>query len=301
MELVDYVNNNQQLFEASYTDANELRKKLMKPHYDRRIGKPQLQENEEDTAGIPESFDARTHWPHCPSISLIRDQADCGSCWAFAVGESISDRVCIATDANKTAEFSVEDILTCCDECGFGCDGGFPDAAWEYFVSTGVVTGGLYGTKNACRPYEISPCGNHPNETFYRNCTGVSTPSCKTSCQKGYPVSYKDDKTRGRKSYNLANSVSAIQKDILKHGPLVATFSVYEDFMYYKKGIYRYTHGGYEGGHAVRILGWGVENNVKYWIIANSWNTDWGEDGFFRMVRGINDCGIEESVSAGLY
>lgn len=54
-----------------------------------------------------------------------------------------------------------------------------------------------------------------------------------------------------------------------------------------------------KGGHAVKIIGWGVEDNVPYWLVANSWNTDWAENGYFRILRGKNECGIEESVVAG--
>jgi len=55
-----------------------------------------------------------------------------------------------------------------------------------------------------------------------------------------------------------------------------------------------------EGGHAVKMLGWGVENGVKYWLCANSWGGSWGENGLFRIVRGANECHIEERVQAGL-
>ncbi|KHJ99374.1 hypothetical protein OESDEN_00612, partial [Oesophagostomum dentatum] len=61
-----------------------------------------------------------------------------------------------------------------------------------------------------------------------------------------------------------------------------------------------HTAGKQEGGHAVKIIGWGKENGVPYWLIANSWNTDWGEKGLFRMLRGSNECNIEQSVVAGL-
>lgn len=47
------------------------------------------------------------------------------------------------------------------------------------------------------------------------------------------------------------------------------------------------------GGHAVKILGWGEENGVKYWLAANSWGSDWGENGFFRIRRGFSDCYVE--------
>jgi cathepsin B len=47
-------------------------------------------------------------------------------------------------------------------------------------------------------------------------------------------------------------------------------------------------------------LGWGVENGTPYWLVANSWNSDWGDNGYFRILRGKDECGIEGSISAGL-
>jgi len=72
------------------------------------------------------------------------------------------------------------------------------------------------------------------------------------------------------------------------------SFNVYSDFMNYKSGIYQHTSGYLEGGHAIKILGWGVEGGVDYWICANSWGTSWGEDGFFRIAYG--ECGIDSAV-----
>lgn len=54
-------------------------------------------------------------------------------------------------------------------------------------------------------------------------------------------------------------------------------FTVYGDFFNYKSGIYKHVSGNMAGGHAVKILGWGQENDTKYWICANSWGTSWGE------------------------
>ncbi|PIO52832.1 hypothetical protein TELCIR_25855, partial [Teladorsagia circumcincta] len=65
-----------------------------------------------------------------------------------------------------------------------------------------------------------------------------------------------------------------------------------------------HTAGIRKGAHAVKIIGWGEEKTgnetIPYWIIANSWHNDWGENGFFRMIRGINECAIEMYVAAGL-
>ena len=54
------------------------------------------------------------------------------------------------------------------------------------------------------------------------------------------------------------------------------------------------------GGHSIKIIGWGVENNVKYWLIANSWGDSWGEKGYFRMLKGENECGIEDEADTGM-
>jgi len=86
----------------------------------------------------------------------------------------------------------------------------------------------------------------------------------------------------------------------MTNGPVEAAFDVYEDFLTYKKGVYQYTTGDYLGGHAVKILGWGVEDSTPYWLVANSWNEGWGDQGFFKILRGSNECGIEGGCVAGL-
>ena len=60
-------------------------------------------------------------------------------------------------------------------------------------------------------------------------------------------------------------------------GPVETRFNVYSDFMSYKSGVYTHTSGYLEGGHAVKLLGWGVEGGKHYWLCANSWNTSWGD------------------------
>jgi len=80
----------------------------------------------------------------------------------------------------------------------------------------------------------------------------------------------------------------------MQNGPVQVAFVVYPSFMSYKSGVY-HMHKGEEaeGGHAVKIVGWGKEGEHKYWNVANSWGTSWGEEGFFRILRGKDECGIE--------
>ena len=86
---------------------------------------------------------------------------------------------------------------------------------------------------------------------------------------------------------------------IMEGGPVETAFTVYTDFEDYDGGIYQHTTGTMAGGHAVKFVGWGVEDGVKYWKVANSWNPYWGEDGFFRIIRGDSSLngGIEDQVT----
>merc|ERR1711870_159398 len=83
----------------------------------------------------------------------------------------------------------------------------------------------------------------------------------------------------------------------MKFGPVQASYTVAEDFENYVSGIYHPVSGAAVGGHSVKIVGWGVENGVKYWKVANSWNSYWGEKGYFRIKRGTNEAGIEDQVT----
>ncbi|XP_067642277.1 cathepsin B [Eurosta solidaginis] len=260
-----------------------------------------LKESGEEETELPEKFDAREQWPDCPTISEIRDQGSCGSCWAFGAVEAMSDRVCIHSQGKLNFRFSADDLVSCCHTCGFGCNGGFPGAAWSYWTRKGIVSGGPFGSKQGCRPYEIAPCEHHVNGTR-PTCDGEhgKTPRCQHKCESSYNVDYSKDKHYGSKSYSIGRNPRDIQEEIYKNGPVEGAFTVYEDLILYKEGVYQHVVGKPLGGHAIRILGWGVEKGTPYWLIANSWNTDWGNNGYFKILRGEDHCGIESSISAGL-
>lgn len=63
--------------------------------------------------------------------------------------------------------------------------------------------------------------------------------------------------------------------------------------------MYEHVSGAALGGHAVKIIGWGVENDVPYWLVVNSWNEGWGDNGTFKILRGSNHAGIEGNIHAG--
>ena len=231
--------------------------------------------------------------PECTSIGEIRDQSTCGSCWAFGAAEAATDRLCIASKGQHKERLSTQDLLTCCPSCGFGCNGGFLPNTWMYLQSTGISTGGEYGSKEWCNSYAFPKCDHHC-EGKYEPCGETQpTPECVPKCQEGYPIAYEDDKHKFKEPYS-PETVEDIQKDLMINGPMEVAFSVYEDFMTYKSGVYQHVTGDYLGGHAVKLLGWGVEDGTPYWLIANSWNEDWGDNGYFKILRGKDHCGIED-------
>uniref|UniRef100_A0A0N4UYS5 Pept_C1 domain-containing protein n=1 Tax=Enterobius vermicularis TaxID=51028 RepID=A0A0N4UYS5_ENTVE len=307
-ELVDYINQNQNLWRAKlntkFDDYSDRVKYglLGVDHVKLSVSaRKNLSPTRFYNIYIPENFDARERWPYCGSLKNIRDQSSCGSCWAFGAVEAMSDRICIASKGRIQVSLSAADLLSCCKSCGFGCDGGDPMAAWKYWVKEGIVTGSNFSMNQGCKPYPFPPCEHHSNKTHYKPCQHdlFPTPKCSKQCIDGYNRSYASDKFYGSTAYGIADDVEAIQKEILTNGPVEVAFEVYDDFLHYDGGIYTHTGGKIGGGHAVKMLGWGIEQGVPYWIVANSWNTDWGENGFFRIIRGVDECGIESGVVAG--
>ncbi|KRY00101.1 Cathepsin B, partial [Trichinella pseudospiralis] len=245
-------------------------------------------EDESSNIILPEEYDVRKAYPHCKYINFIKDQSNCGSCWAVSSASVMSDRYCIATNGTEQPFLSEEELISCCKACGLGCDGGYAFDAFEYWVKRGLPSGGAYGWKTGCKPYSIAPCDN---------CDEAETPKCKNTCIPEYPLAPKDDRYYGHAAYTISNSQHEIMRNVLKYGPVVVSFAVYEDFFYYKKGVYHRTFGDLMGFHAVRLLGWGRERENDFWLIANSWNTTFGEEGLFKIRRGYNECGIEDEAT----
>eukprot|EP00768_Dysnectes_brevis_P004239 gnl/Dysnectes_brevis/302_a336_6557.p1 GENE.gnl/Dysnectes_brevis/302_a336_6557~~gnl/Dysnectes_brevis/302_a336_6557.p1 ORF type:complete len:296 (-),score=96.71 gnl/Dysnectes_brevis/302_a336_6557:60-947(-) len=221
---------------------------------------------------VPSSFDSRDQWPGC--IGEIRDQDQCGSCWAFGSAESFSDRHCI-TKGGDYVTYSPQYIVSC-DSHNDGCDGGNLNLVWRFLGNTGTVV-------DSCMPYTSGTAG--------------VVPKCPSKCKDGSAIST----TKSKSFKNIGRNAAAIASEIYTNGPVEAAFTVYTDFQYYTSGIYSHVWGRQEGGHAIKVVGWGTDEGTDYWLVANSWGPDWGESGFFRIVKGTDECGIEDDVVAGMF
>ena len=227
---------------------------------------------EEDTdvvalEDIPTSFDARTQWGS--KVHTIRNQGQCGSCWAFGATEALTDRLAIEKGVDEVLS---PQHLVSCDNGNYGCNGGYLNVAWNFMKSTGVVS-------DSCYPYTSGTSGD--SGKCSSTCTGSGSWAPHHSA-----------------STQTTTSVSKTQTALMTDGPVEAAFTVYQDFMSYKSGIYQHKSGSMLGGHAIKAVGWGTEGGVDYWIMANSWGTSWGENGFFKIKRG--DCGINNQMTFAL-
>jgi cathepsin B len=217
---------------------------------------------------LPATFDSRTQWPSC--VHPIRDQGQCGSCWAFAASEVLSDRFCIASNGAVNVVLSPQDLVSC-DKSDYGCEGGYLDRSWDYLVGYGIVT-------EDCLPYSSGKG---------RVAACPKSGTCKTGTWKKYRAH----------DYTEFTGIEEIKTSLVNQGPVETGFDVYDDFMNYSSGVYVKTSNQLLGGHAVKVVGWGVENGEEHWIVANSWGTTWGEKGFFRIRFG--ECNFESDMIAG--
>jgi len=263
-------------------------------------------------ARIPASFDSATNWPQCARvITDIRDQSNCGCCWAFAAASAASDRLCIGTNGTMMIPLSSQEMCFCASPDG--CQGGDLTTPWSYIQTNGLSSGagqgnGTFDAMGFCSAFSLPHCHHHgpqgqdpyPAENT-PGCPSESSPSCPTSCDSSSLAphnNFASDKYTFQGSVANFPDVATIQNSLMTDGPIEVAFTVYSDFENYASGIYKHVSGDELGGHAVKLVGWGTENGVDYWKIQNSWNPYWGEKGHFRIVRGTDECGIEDDATA---
>ncbi|CAK1593700.1 unnamed protein product [Parnassius mnemosyne] len=226
---------------------------------------------------LPEIFDAREKWSQCTSIGKIYDQQTCGSCWMFATATTATDRNCI--HANINVDLSEQD-LGCCADCYIGplcLNGGLPDRAFNFWISNGLVS-------YDCRPYNNDDLMN--DNVCYKSCVNNKD--------------YVQDKNYGGKMYTVAADAEQIKAELFTNGPVAASFVVYDDIRNYTSGVYAHKYGKRLGNHAVRIIGYGEESGEKYWLIANSWGMNRGENGFYKIKQFQEDIQLENHIIAAI-
>ncbi|XP_034250308.1 tubulointerstitial nephritis antigen-like [Thrips palmi] len=233
---------------------------------------------------LPASFDARSTWPG--QLSAVQDQGWCGASWALSTAAVASDRYAIMSLGREAPRLAAQHLLDCNNRKQHGCNGGHLDRAWYFTRKFGLVPDACYpwtGRNDTCHVPKKATL-----QTARCPLRAVTSRKAKTELYRMGPA------------YRL-DSEQDIMREIIKSGPVQATMQVFHDLFTYRSGIYEHVpieEMERSGFHSVRIIGWGEEEGVKYWLVANSWGEWWGEGGFFRIRRGVNECQIEHLVLA---
>lgn len=249
--------------------------------HNQRISRPKpaplTAEVQQKSLDLPASWDWR-NVGGVNFVSPVRNQESCGSCYSFASVGMLEARIRILTNNSQTPILSPQEIVSC-SQYAQGCNGGFPYLiAGKYAQDFGLV-------EEDCFPY-----------------TGTDSPcKMKKDCFRYYSSEYHY--VGG--FYGGCNE-ALMKLELVHHGPMAVAFEVYDDFLHYHKGIYHHTglrdpFNPFElTNHAVLLVGYGTDpaTGVDYWIVKNSWGTSWGENGYFRIRRGRDECAIESIAVA---
>ncbi|KAL6865158.1 hypothetical protein ACP4OV_016309 [Aristida adscensionis] len=198
-------------------------------------------------------------WIKNGAVTKIKDQKDCECCWAFCVVAAVEGVHQIKT--GKLLSLSEQELLDCTGKKN-DCDRGRKNEAFEYIVKNGITTEDAY-------PYTAK----------------------KGSCQSVEPV-VKITKYELVPRDNEEALLAAVA-----HQPVAVAIDASDKFDDYDDGVFLGKDCGALPNHAVTVVGYGSHDGTKYWLLKNNWGEDWGENGYMRLERGTNACGIAKYAS----
>merc|ERR1719215_886541 len=214
---------------------------------------------------LPQRVDWREHLPSV--VTPVKNQGGCGSCWAFSAAETMESHIALQTGV--LLSLSPQHLTSCTpnpNHCGGtgGCRGATASLAFNHTVDKGIMTIWDY-------PYESGTSGR--------------TGTCKE--QGHWPIAGITGFVELPK-----NDANALMEAVAFKGPI--SISVDASLWYlYESGIFNHCNKtNPDINHAVQLMGYGMENSTKYWLVRNSWGTEYGENGYIRLRRhDVETCG----------
>jgi len=205
---------------------------------------------------LADSLDWRTKG----AVTPIKDQAQCGSCWAFSTTGSVEGANQIKS--GQLQSFAEQQLVDCAGSAGNqGCNGGLMDDAFEYIIKNGGIG------SEASYPYTAKD----------GKCTKVASVGTVSK----YTDVKKNDETGLMSAVNIEPVSVAVDA---------------QSWSSYRKGVMTGACGK-SLDHGVLAVGYGTDGSDNYWIVKNSWGTSWGEAGYIRLIRDKNECGIAAAAS----
>ena len=216
------------------------------------------------------------NWKDEGKLTAVKDQARCGSCWAFSATETVETAWAMA--GNRLTEFSPQQLVSCDTGADQGCNGGLPSNAFDYIQKTGGMC-----TESAY-PY-----------TSQEGVTGSCTsPLPKISGGTISEWGYATKKCQG--FFSCTEDSDATIAALKQYGPISIAVDASQWSSYAGNGKVMTSSSCSKSprsmDHAVQLVGYNADAETPYWIVRNSWTTDWGNDGFIFLKMGENPCGV---------
>ncbi|KAM7542767.1 hypothetical protein Aperf_G00000013457 [Anoplocephala perfoliata] len=221
-------------------------------------------------APLPDFVD----WRLQGRVTPVKNQGVCGSCWAFSAAGAVEGQYQRAS--GYLQNLSAQQLVDCSLNFGNkGCHGGLMDNAFEYIkVAGGMNTEDVYPYISGSTGEANGQCSFNPTEAIAKVTGLVDIPS---------------------------KSEEDLMEALAYNGPIsVAINAGLQSFMMYHEGIYDDPAclGDMDTlNHGVLLVGYGEQNSIPYWLIKNSWGPNWGENGYVRIKRGSNLCGVATLAS----
>jgi C1A family cysteine protease len=223
-----------------------------------------------NTLTLPDSID----WVARGAVTPVKDQQQCGSCWAFSATGAIEGAGFVKF--GQLASLSEQQLVDCSRSYGNdGCNGGLMDQAFQYVI----------GNKGLCSE------SNYPYTARDSSCKSSACTYQSTSCITGF----KDVPE---------NNEDALKAAVASQPVAVAVDASQMGFQFYRTGVFDGACGT-ELNHGVLAVGYGTESGKMFWKVKNSWGTAWGDKGYIKLVRhngaGVGQCGIAKMPSYPSY
>jgi len=227
--------------------------------------------------GLPAAPDAKD-WRKAGAVTKVKDQGQCGSCWAFSTTEEIESAVFMATGTLET--LSTQQIISC-DKKDLGCNGGDTVTAYAYVEKAGG----------------LDVASDYPDRSHVSGRTGKCTWDKKKAAKvTGFTYATKPCNRGACKNQDE----DALATALAAKGPVSICVNAGDSgWQNYKRGVYskRCSGASDDLDHCVQLVGYDKSGSTPYWIVRNSWNTDWGIDGYMHLAMGRNLCGVADEAT----